>query len=168
MALSAPACPPPLRVRAIPPLLQVLLATNRPDTLDPALLRPGRVDRRIQFELPDLAGRERILRIHSRGMSLEGGIRWAPSGRWGWPLAGGREERALQATVHGWRECLPALAFVFRMLRTTAPCDAPRTGLSCWRGSARPPRAPTSARCALRRACLPSARGGAASQRTTF
>lgn len=59
----------------------MLLATNRPDILDPALLRPGRVDRRIEFELPDPAGRERIFRIHSRGMSLERGIRWG--GGWG-------------------------------------------------------------------------------------
>ncbi|KAL4452472.1 hypothetical protein ABPG75_008134 [Micractinium tetrahymenae] len=56
--------------------IKVLLATNRPDILDPALLRPGRVDRRIEFELPDLTGRERIFRIHSRGMSLERGIRF--------------------------------------------------------------------------------------------
>ena len=57
------------------PCPQVLLATNRPDVLDPALLRPGRVDRRIEFELPDLRGRTHILGIHSRGMSLQQGIR---------------------------------------------------------------------------------------------
>ncbi|PSC72117.1 26S protease regulatory subunit [Micractinium conductrix] len=55
---------------------KVLLATNRPDILDPALLRPGRVDRRIEFELPDLAGRAHIFHIHARGMSLERGIRF--------------------------------------------------------------------------------------------
>jgi cell division protease FtsH len=48
----------------------VLGATNRPDVLDPALLRPGRFDRRIIVGLPDRAGREGILRIHSRGLHL--------------------------------------------------------------------------------------------------
>lgn len=52
------------------------MATNRPDTLDPALLRPGRLDRRIEFSLPDNDGRANILRIHGRSMSVERGIRW--------------------------------------------------------------------------------------------
>lgn len=42
----------------------ILAATNRPETLDKALLRPGRFDRRIQMELPDLAGRKAILKVH--------------------------------------------------------------------------------------------------------
>jgi 26S proteasome regulatory subunit T1 len=46
--------------------IKVLMATNRPDTLDPALLRPGRLDRRIEFGLPDNEGRAHILRIHAR------------------------------------------------------------------------------------------------------
>jgi cell division protease FtsH len=48
----------------------VIAATNRPDALDPALLRPGRFDRRIAVQTPDKVGREAILRIHSRGMPL--------------------------------------------------------------------------------------------------
>ena len=48
----------------------LLAATNRPDVLDPALLRPGRFDRQIVINLPDLAGREKILRIHSRKVKL--------------------------------------------------------------------------------------------------
>ena len=48
----------------------VLAATNRPDILDPALLRPGRFDRRIVLDLPDLKGREEILKIHARGKPL--------------------------------------------------------------------------------------------------
>ncbi len=48
----------------------VLAATNRPDVLDPALLRPGRFDRRVILDLPDLADREAILRIHSQGKTL--------------------------------------------------------------------------------------------------
>ena len=44
----------------------ILAATNRPDTLDPALLRPGRFDRRIPVELPDLQGREEILKVHAQ------------------------------------------------------------------------------------------------------
>lgn len=51
--------------------LIVLAATNRPDILDPALLRPGRFDRRIILDLPDIADREEILKIHSRGKPLD-------------------------------------------------------------------------------------------------
>ncbi|KAJ3552304.1 hypothetical protein NM688_g4219 [Phlebia brevispora] len=56
--------------------IKVLMATNRPDTLDPALLRPGRLDRRIEFSLPDAEGRAHILRIHARSMSVERDIRF--------------------------------------------------------------------------------------------
>ena len=48
----------------------LIAATNRPDVLDPALLRPGRFDRQIQVDAPDLAGREQILQVHSRGKPL--------------------------------------------------------------------------------------------------
>ena len=56
--------------------IKVLMATNRPDTLDPALLRPGRLDRKIEFNLPDLAGRTNILSIHSKSLNCEKNIRW--------------------------------------------------------------------------------------------
>ncbi|CAD6967225.1 unnamed protein product [Tilletia controversa] len=56
--------------------IKVLMATNRPDTLDPALLRPGRLDRRVEFGLPDNEGRAHILRIHARSMSVEREIRF--------------------------------------------------------------------------------------------
>ena len=52
----------------------VLGATNRPDTLDPALLRPGRFDRRVPVELPDLAGRKAILALHANDVKMEGKI----------------------------------------------------------------------------------------------
>jgi len=52
----------------------VLAATNRPDILDPALLRPGRFDRKVILDLPDVKGREAILRIHTRGKPLTPGI----------------------------------------------------------------------------------------------
>ena len=52
----------------------VLAATNRPETLDPALLRPGRFDRRIPVELPDLAGRKAILELHSHDVRLSGKV----------------------------------------------------------------------------------------------
>jgi cell division protease FtsH len=48
----------------------VLGATNRPEVLDPALLRPGRFDRRVSVSPPDRAGREAILRVHTRGVPL--------------------------------------------------------------------------------------------------
>lgn len=56
--------------------IKVIMATNRPDTLDPALMRPGRLDRKIEIGLPDLAGREQIFRIHTRPMSVAQDIRY--------------------------------------------------------------------------------------------
>jgi len=52
------------------------MATNRPDTLDPALMRPGRLDRKVEFGLPDLEGRSHIFKIHARSMSVERDIRF--------------------------------------------------------------------------------------------
>lgn len=56
--------------------IKVMFATNRPNTLDPALLRPGRIDRKVEFSLPDAEGRANIFRIHAKSMSCEPGIRW--------------------------------------------------------------------------------------------
>jgi len=56
--------------------IKVLMATNRPDTLDPALTRPGRLDRKIEFDLPDLEGRSQIFRIHAKQMNVERDIRF--------------------------------------------------------------------------------------------
>jgi len=56
--------------------IKVLMATNRPDTLDPALTRPGRLDRKIEFGLPDLDGRTHIFKIHAQSMSVSPGIRY--------------------------------------------------------------------------------------------
>ena len=56
--------------------VKVLMATNRPDTLDPALLRPGRLDRKVEFSLPELDGRMHIFKIHARSMAVDKGIRW--------------------------------------------------------------------------------------------
>merc|ERR1711998_409612 len=56
--------------------VKILMATNRPDTLDPALLRPGRLDRKVEFGLPDLDARTNIFQIHSRSVNCERGIRW--------------------------------------------------------------------------------------------
>jgi 26S proteasome regulatory subunit T1 len=56
--------------------IKILMATNRPDTLDPALLRPGRLDRKVEFGLPDLEGRGHILKIHSKRMNCDRDIRF--------------------------------------------------------------------------------------------
>ena len=84
----------------------ILAATNRPDSLDPALLRPGRFDRRIPVELPDLAGREAILRVHAKQVKLERSIDFtaiarATSGASGAELANIINEAALRAVREG-------------------------------------------------------------------
>ena len=56
--------------------VKCIMATNRADTLDPALLRPGRLDRKIEFGLPDLEGRTHILKIHAKVMSTDRDIRY--------------------------------------------------------------------------------------------
>ncbi len=56
--------------------IKVLMATNRPDVLDPALIRPGRIDRKIEYELPDLEGRVQIFRIQGRTMNIEKDVRY--------------------------------------------------------------------------------------------
>lgn len=80
----------------------ILAATNRPDSLDKALLRPGRFDRRIPVELPDLQGREAILRVHAKNIKTEPDIDYkaiarATSGASGAELANIVNEAALRA-----------------------------------------------------------------------
>lgn len=74
--------------------VKVLMATNRPDTLDPALLRPGRLDRKVEFNVPDLEGRTHIFKIHARTMSMERGIRFELISRL-CPNASGAELRSV-------------------------------------------------------------------------
>lgn len=84
----------------------ILAATNRPDSLDKALLRPGRFDRRIPVELPDLNGREAILKVHGKNVKLSDdvdfrGIALATSGASGADLANIINESALRAVRLG-------------------------------------------------------------------
>ena len=84
----------------------ILAATNRPESLDPALLRPGRFDRRIPVELPDLQGREAILRVHAGNVSMSdqvdfNAIARATSGASGAELANIINEAALRAVRQG-------------------------------------------------------------------
>ena len=84
----------------------ILAATNRPETLDPALLRPGRFDRRIPVELPDLNGREAILRVHAKKVKLGDDIDFnaiarAAAGASGAELANMVNEAALRAVRSG-------------------------------------------------------------------
>ncbi|KAL0242483.1 hypothetical protein GEMRC1_005046 [Eukaryota sp. GEM-RC1] len=74
--------------------IKVIMATNRPDTLDPALTRPGRLDRKVEFGLPDLAGRAHIFKIHTRAMSTVKGVRFELLARL-CPNATGAEIRAV-------------------------------------------------------------------------
>ena len=80
----------------------ILAATNRPESLDPALTRPGRFDRRVPVELPDLQGREAILRVHAKKIKTEPNINYAQiarmaSGASGAELANIVNEAALRA-----------------------------------------------------------------------
>ena len=84
----------------------ILAATNRPESLDPALLRPGRFDRRIPVELPDLAGREAILKVHAKDVRMSGdadlhAIARATPGASGADLANIINEAALRAVKMG-------------------------------------------------------------------
>lgn len=84
----------------------ILAATNRPDTLDKALLRPGRFDRRVPVELPDLAGREAILKVHGKKVKLGNDVDFqaiarATSGASGADLANIINEAALRAVRLG-------------------------------------------------------------------
>ena len=84
----------------------ILAATNRPDSLDPALLRPGRFDRRIPVELPDLQGREEILKVHAKKIKIADSVRFdeiakAAVGASGAELANMVNEAALRAVRDG-------------------------------------------------------------------
>ena len=84
----------------------ILAATNRPEVLDPALTRPGRFDRRVPVELPDLKGREEILRVHAKKIKTEPGIDYShiarmASGASGAELANNVNEAALHAIRAG-------------------------------------------------------------------
>ncbi len=84
----------------------ILAATNRPESLDPALLRPGRFDRRIPAELPDLAGREAILKVHAKKIKTDQDIDYnaiarATAGASGAELANIINEGALRAVRNG-------------------------------------------------------------------
>ena len=88
--------------------LLVMAATNRPEILDPALLRPGRFDRRIPVELPDLAGREAILRVHAKNVKCSPSVDFnaiarASAGASGAELANMVNEAALLAVKDGRR-----------------------------------------------------------------
>ena len=84
----------------------ILAATNRPESLDPALTRPGRFDRRVPVELPDLKGREAILRVHARKIKVEGDVDYnriarMASGASGAELDNIVNEAALRAVRNG-------------------------------------------------------------------
>ena len=86
----------------------ILAATNRPESLDPALLRPGRFDRRIPVELPDLKGREAILKVHAKDVKMDdtvdfNAIARATNGASGAELANIINEAALRAVRMGRR-----------------------------------------------------------------
>jgi cell division protease FtsH len=104
--------------------LIILAATNRPDVLDPALLRPGRFDRQVLVDRPDLRGREEILRIHSKGVKLSPQVELAvvariTSGFSGADLANIVNEAALLA-VRGGRKTVEQRDFDEAIEKTVA------------------------------------------------
>ena len=91
----------------------LLAATNRPESLDPALLRPGRFDRRVPVELPDLQGRKAILMVHAKDVQMEPDINWdiiarATAGASGAELANIVNEAALRAVREGRKAVIQA------------------------------------------------------------
>ena len=89
----------------------ILAATNRPEVLDKALLRPGRFDRRVPVELPDLQGREAILKVHSHDVKMDPNVDFhtialATSGASGAELANIVNEAALRAVRMGRNEVI--------------------------------------------------------------
>ena len=127
--------------------IKVLMATNRPDTLDPALMRPGRLDRKVEFGLPDLEGRASIFQIHGRSMNCERDIRFELLARLCPNCTGASAPR------HG---------------DTVRARGAQRaTSVSRFTVAHLAMQARTSAACASKRACLRSARDGRRSQRKT-
>lgn len=91
----------------------ILAATNRPESLDPALTRPGRFDRRVPVELPDLKGREEILKVHAKKIKLAGDIDFTQiarmaSGASGAELANIVNEAALRAVRAGRKHAIQA------------------------------------------------------------
>ena len=93
--------------------VMILAATNRPESLDPALTRPGRFDRRVPVELPDLKGREEILRVHAKKIKVAPGVDFAQiarmaSGASGAELANIVNEAALRAVRSGRNEASQA------------------------------------------------------------
>ena len=97
--------------------IKVLMATNRPDTLDPALLRPGRLDRKVEFGLPDLEGRTHILKIHAKTMAVDRDIRYELLARL-CPNTTGAELRSV---------CTEAGMFAIRSRRSVAHIAIPVT-----------------------------------------
>ncbi len=89
----------------------ILAATNRPDSLDPALLRPGRFDRRVTVELPDLKGREAILKVHAKKVKMSADVDFSSlarqtAGTSGAELANMINEAAMRAVRAGRKEVL--------------------------------------------------------------
>lgn len=91
----------------------VIAATNRPDVLDPALMRPGRFDRRISLDLPDLEEREKILKIHARGKPFINGFDWKKVARRTVGFSGADLENMLnEAAILAAREDRQAISLV--------------------------------------------------------
>lgn len=130
------------------------MATNRPDTLDPALLRPGRLDRKVEFGLPDLESRTQIFQIHTRTMNCERDIRFELLSRRGAPAL-----RALPARL------LAAAGAACGPPELVRRCTQPRVGqgwAACVPGPRMPPEVPGSRARAPRgggpcRCCAPGA-----------
>ena len=152
----------------------VLAATNRPDSLDPALLRPGRFDRRIPVELPDLTGRKNILELHAKSVKTEPPIdltaiaRATPVPRAPtWPISSTRAPCAPFARVASvqprttsrsrWRSSLPANSVSPRCFPTTRSRSFPTTRsamLSSLPAKRVPRRLPRSPSCRARAVLL--------------
>jgi cell division protease FtsH len=88
----------------------VIAATNRPDVLDPALVRPGRFDRRVVLDLPDVEGRKKILAIHAKGKPFDPGVEWEKVAKRTVGFSGADLENMLnEAAIHAARHSKKAI-----------------------------------------------------------
>lgn len=102
------------------------MATNRPDTLDPALMRPGRLDRKVEFGLPELDGRTHIFKIHAKTMNCDRDIRYINTQTTAWCVCVsciGSFRGCLCVFVHLWSRVCHRFELLARLCPSTTGAE---------------------------------------------